>query len=291
MANPNPARITNPLWRVWEESSRIIPGVRLGGIYADKNGYHDTRNSNPPGDYSVVLTLDKQGPGDKAAAIDLTMSDGQMRLRTGYLKTACFHPDDDRVNGMREFYGTLDSRTVYGLIQNQPGGPWQQSYSDSSHLWHIHISIFRAFVDRWDMLEPLVSVLSGETWEAWKARKGTATPPPSGGTVADTANSRQWAPYGQPDAVGQRTIATMIDDLWGHLVYGTSPYDGAVSPMTQRSNHMVALLEAIKQKVDTLETPSVTLPEDAIRQIKEGLADDVAGRVLQKIAAVWNNQQ
>src|SRR5690606_15341013 len=45
-------------------------------------------------------------------------------------------------------------------------GPWRSSTADSSHLWHIHISFFRAFVSNWDVLASLVSVLAGEP--QWK---------------------------------------------------------------------------------------------------------------------------
>jgi hypothetical protein len=171
--NPNPARITPEMWRLWEESKLIIPGVRLGGIYANKPAYHNTVDANKqnyPGNYSIKLALDLRGPRDKARAIDLTMSDAEMKKRTGYLKRSALHPDDNRLDAVREFYGTLDGKTVYGLTHNGPGKPWERSSSDPSHLWHDHLSIFTEFVDDWEMLEPILSVLSGETWEAYVIR-------------------------------------------------------------------------------------------------------------------------
>ena len=30
-ANPNPARVTGAMWRLWEESRAVNPGVKLGG--------------------------------------------------------------------------------------------------------------------------------------------------------------------------------------------------------------------------------------------------------------------
>lgn len=176
MTNPNSSRITDPMWRLWIEVKPEIPGVRLGGIYANKSGYHNTRKNNQsrwPGNYSIRLSLDiSKGPSDKARAIDYTMSDAEMRKRTGYLRRSALDPRDDRLAAVREFYGTLDSKSVYGLIKSDEDGPWNSSSADSTHLWHIHISVFTAFVNIWSALESIVSVLAGDTYDQWLTRKG-----------------------------------------------------------------------------------------------------------------------
>lgn len=179
MTNPNPGKITDPLWSLWIVVKSKIPGVRLGGIYADNTGYHNTRNRLLhifPSSYSIRLTKDKQGPSDKAAGLDLTMSDAEMRKRTGYLRRSALHPDDDRLFGMREFIGTLDSAKVYCRIAGNEGIGQGHGYTDwtrdKSHLWHIHISILRAYLNNVLVMEGIASVLSGETWEQWNARKG-----------------------------------------------------------------------------------------------------------------------
>src|SRR5690606_682369 len=155
--NPDPSRITAAMWRMWTD--RPVSSWRLGGIYAHKPGYHSSREENLarwPGNSSIQLALDKQGPADKAAAIHYTVADSELRRRQRYRPDGAAR-NDPRLAAVREFYVTLDSRTVYGRIKVSRTGLWRASTADNSHLWHIHISIFRAYVDRWDELEPVLS--------------------------------------------------------------------------------------------------------------------------------------
>ena len=170
MTNPNPSVIPQAIWQLWLLSEQIIPGVRLGGVYAPKSGYHNTVNANKvswPGNYSIRLPLDLTQPANMARALDLTMDDAQMRLRTGYLRASALDPQDTRLDCLREFYGTLNNQTVYGLIKDNENGPWLSSTSDSSHLWHIHLSFFTDFCDNWTMVAPVASVLSGQSYSDW----------------------------------------------------------------------------------------------------------------------------
>jgi hypothetical protein len=171
--------ITDAVWWLWNAAQSFIPGVRLGGIYANKSGYHNTVDANQqswPGNYSIVLPLDLRKPHDKARALDLTMDATQMKLRTGYLQRAALHPVDNRLDGIREFYGTLDSSTVYGLINDGLGTAWRRSTSDASHIWHVHLSFFTDYVNNQPAMEAFASVLSGQTWEEWNGLQPTPVP-------------------------------------------------------------------------------------------------------------------
>ena len=171
--NPNPSRIAASTWSLWEAVEGVIPGVRLGGIYALKPGYHSTvadNRSRWPGNYSITLPLDLVGPHDKARAIDLTMSTTEMRKRTGYLKDSALDDADDRLFAVREFYGTTDGRNVYGLIKRTERGKWTRESSDTSHLWHIHIGIFTKHITSQYAHDAILSVLSGETYKEWQSK-------------------------------------------------------------------------------------------------------------------------
>lgn len=162
--NPNPARISGPEWQLWERAKEIITGVRLGGIFASKSGYHNTVDANRsrwPGNYSIRFALDTQhGPSDKARAIDLTMSDVQMRAYTRRLANAAA-AEDPRMRPVREFYGTVDSQVVTGRIRDSDGGAYRSSTSDSSHLWHIHVSFWAAYCADWTALSGVADILAG----------------------------------------------------------------------------------------------------------------------------------
>lgn len=175
MRNPNSARITDPMWQFWLAFKTIEPSVKLGGIFADKPGYHNTRAANNPKNYSVAdFALDRQGPPDKAAAIDLTFPDAQAsRYETiiKYSKRLLLSGkdmDDERGNYLREFYGQADAD------QAVEGWDFQRLItvsSDSSHLWHIHISVIRAYVNDPKAFRALFSILQGEPVAVWRARE------------------------------------------------------------------------------------------------------------------------
>lgn len=162
-ANPDPSRITTAMWRLWEGARVAIPGVRLGGIYANKSGYHNTVAANLArwaSNYSVRLAIDKQAPRDKARAIDFTLSTAQMKVVTKRLADAAAR-NDPRLKAVREFYGTLNGTVVYGRSKDGPTGAWRASSADSSHTWHIHISIFTPYVDDWAALAGILAVIAG----------------------------------------------------------------------------------------------------------------------------------
>lgn len=178
-SNPNPTRISAPMWRFWEEFSAFEDDAELGGIYADKTGYHNYRDALSSTDYSVEeVANDRKGSGKYADGIDLTLNESNMKKYSNRLKTA-YKSKDKRlfINGepaTREFIGTIDGDTVYcymltgGIPQGVGSDSGEDWGRDSSHLWHIHISIIRKFGDNWQIFSGLLSILKGEPYDDWE---------------------------------------------------------------------------------------------------------------------------
>lgn len=160
--------ITPELQYLADQLEILEPSSKLGGIYAFKPGYHSTRADNQanwPSNYSIKDSVDKGGPSDKAAAIDWTFPDAQagnyatIDKYSSRLLASGQNPEDDRLNGWREFYGQCDNDDgVEG---------WDFRYvvaatSDSSHLWHIHLSCDRDKVTSRENMDKLLAVLRGD---------------------------------------------------------------------------------------------------------------------------------
>lgn len=166
--------VTDEMAWLMSELLALEPGTQNGGIFANKSGYHNTRDNhlaNRPRDYSIQDAVDREGPGDKAGAFDWTFPDAQSSRYGSISKymsrivASGKDPDDPRLNNWREFYGQADGdREVEG---------WDSRYlvpvtSDSSHLWHIHGSVSRKYADDRATMEALLSVLKGESVEEWE---------------------------------------------------------------------------------------------------------------------------
>ncbi|GHJ15306.1 hypothetical protein TPA0908_33010 [Micromonospora sp. AKA38] len=192
-----------------EELLKLQPGSQNGGIYADKPGYHNTRAANSSDNYSVRDAEDKGGPSDKAAAYDWTFPEAQSlalsslqadpnadkKLPAGitaaasnYSNIARFsnrllasgqNADDPRLNGWKEFFGQTDNDTT---VEGWDFRYHRAASSDSSHLWHIHLSEDRDKVESYDNKQALLSVLRGETVDQWLNR-GSSGGVPAGQAV------------------------------------------------------------------------------------------------------------
>jgi hypothetical protein len=127
-----------------------LSSKQMSGIVGDSShtyGYHRGRHYVGPADYSVTLTADKTGDGEAACALDVKLSAADMELATKRLMAAC-RGNDPRVRCLREFFGTLDGTRVTGWDRHDPAALGDDGYttSDDSHLWHIHLSIYRSLV-------------------------------------------------------------------------------------------------------------------------------------------------
>jgi hypothetical protein len=171
------------LVRMVEAFCAAEPDARNSGLYAAKPGYHNTRRHHilgiiggSPDDYSIRLEADRDGSADKAAACDISFDSA--RLRGDFTVIAkysrrlydAFQNQDRRlfIGGqpvVREFFGNTDNdRDVegYSLSKISTGRPGTAT-SDSTHLWHIHISFHRRFAENQQAADQILSILLAQT--------------------------------------------------------------------------------------------------------------------------------
>lgn len=159
---------------LWPGFKAVEPKVQLGGILARKPGYHNSRDHLPSDDYSVAqFAVDREGPANEASAIDLTFPDAQsgnyatISKYSKRLEAAGRAGDADaRTRYIREFFGNTDSDST---VEGWDFSKNRASSSDSSHLWHIHISIHRKYINDVFAMKAILSILKGESVATWEA--------------------------------------------------------------------------------------------------------------------------
>ena len=81
-----------------------------------------------------------------------------MRAVTARLVSAA-KAGDPRLRALREFGGTTDGVRTHGFdlsTGRESFGEW-----DDSHLWHVHLSVYRAYANDAATLSPIASVMVG----------------------------------------------------------------------------------------------------------------------------------
>jgi hypothetical protein len=255
--NPNPSRITSEVWRFRDACLAMESGSddRDGGIYADKPGYHATRSQNDPGDYSVRDAPDKKGPSDKAAGFDWIFGAAQngdySRISVyGKRMLTAFNAHDPRCNVLREFLGQTDTdSTPEGLDFRY----FSKRTPDSSHAWHIHFSFVRAYVDVPGALEGVLSVLRGETLDAYLATGGDLYKiDGTGETMSFTEAQMRAFPWqydgqgiGENNASAVPPVKNSTLEYFDEVLRKTRSTDAAVATLTTKIDQIIATLAAM----------------------------------------------
>lgn len=145
------------------EFSGILGTSANGHTY----GYHRSRKwdiaygRDGAGDYSVQLVDDKAGDGDAASALDLKpKTSAGMILMTRRLIDATARRDP-RLRALREFFGTVNGRSVTGRDVRTG----RVVTADSTHLWHVHLSGLRRFVNDAAAWRAIMDVIAGKPLE------------------------------------------------------------------------------------------------------------------------------
>jgi hypothetical protein len=288
--NPNPTRISAALWRLWTDFDAAVASALLGGIYANKGGYHNYADALSSGDYSLAhVAADRRGSRSKASAIDITLSAADMKLVTGRLDKAARARDPRLyVHGgptLREFIGTLNGTTVYCWVFTggvplgvgaDSGVDWGR---DKSHLWHIHLSIIRQYCEDWAALDGVLSVMRGESLAAYQARTGGG----EASSMASVDDVYNLLDDGRRPEGQAQTHSGGIPVAW----IGRQFYD-----LHQRLNGIVTAIaavdeetaERVKAELDQVDA-AVAAVDTELDQVRAGV-EATPGQVVAQLAAV-----
>lgn len=144
----------------YDEIEKACPSAQLSGIYTDKPGYHNCRDRLPSSDYSVQRSWDKKGDAGAGGALDVTLSDADIKKFTQRLIDETKKSSDNGpLRALNCFYGTTNGYDVTGM--DVPGQYWVTS--DDSHLWHNHLSGKREFANDKAAWLDVADVMLGRT--------------------------------------------------------------------------------------------------------------------------------
>jgi hypothetical protein len=206
--NPYASTTTDAVWWLWLRLEELHSAGQLGGTYANKPGFHNKGNTikaTRPNDYSVRDKVNQSGPGmTHSSALDWTFPDAQsghyanIDKYSSRLLASMLDKNDPRLDlVLFEFYGQADNdRTVEGYNE------YREDYvsSDSSHLWHIHMSFLRSKCGDFWAMWALLTVLMGWSVAKWRASLPAGTP-------VVPAKPKPKPPVGIPEhAPGSRTL-------------------------------------------------------------------------------------
>jgi hypothetical protein len=136
----------------------------FSGIVGDaqhraEGGYHISREDQPATNYSISdFSDDREGSSNLAAAVDMTMDREAMVMVTGRL-AAAWSVRDPRLANVRAFNGTLDG--VNACRWDAANDPNVTTWADSTHLWHVHLEVFRKYADDVETARNILSVILG----------------------------------------------------------------------------------------------------------------------------------
>jgi hypothetical protein len=251
------------LYRMYKMLDPYLPSLRIGGVVGDTahvkgGGYHISRDDLKRGgqgaDYSIQAPADKRGPGNYASAIDLTLNPAEMKAVSSRLKAAMEGKDyDDRIEPLREFIGTIDGRNVCGWNRYQTGrrtGWYSSGYSDSSHLWHVHLSFFRDYCNDANSVAGVAEVVAGLPkgalgWKGAGATAPVATPPkPTLPTVPKPAPAETPTPP-KPEEPKLTTIRVASYNILGDA----AGIKGGEGPLSKRLPALIATIKSAKASV------------------------------------------
>lgn len=275
--NPWPGGITEQTW--WFGEQCVAMGGVSGGIYADKPGFHNTVVNNLakyPNNYSIALPILKVGPRDKARAFDWTFPEAKTKnyFRINQYSArmdVASRARDPRLRGLYEWFGTRDGANIGWNI-------WKNvfSSSDDTHDWHMHFSWITAYLLDWAGPQGVISVLRGETLQAYLARGGKLIGQSGTGETGDMDFNQSQQLYGVFNLA--ETVPLDTDEKPD----GTGALKDFPVPLTKRFNALEKKVDAIAAQV--AKPVEVALTADQLVILAREVAKLVKSDVLRPLA-------
>lgn len=289
----------------WEKvfASAVLSGIVGDLAHKQRGGYHISREDQPKDNYSVVRPDDKpgNGPSDRAAAIDMTMSTSDIikchtRLRTLWKNN---DPRMKYINAWNGWDGEGDAGR-YDVVTHTI------STASSDHKWHIHLEIRRKYVNDMAAMRAILSMLNGspavdanpskEEDDMTKDEMLTLLKSPEGRAAVASAvwTTDNIIPAPGNPKPGKNPDGTEVNTHWGAGYYLQNAYNAAVSARTYSSQSLnkdyvdenavasalasnTAFVDALSAKVAAKLPSNVEVsPEDLANALKTALREGVA---------------
>lgn len=163
----------SPLKWLADEWERAIGSAVCSGIVGDQahqnsTSKHNSRQDNPSGSWAVTHSKDQQGPGNMACAIDMSMSEKDMKLVHGRFKNLYNARSSDPRAPYVDCFNGWDGNGSPGRY-DLPAGTVSTTTDD--HKWHEHVESFYLYAgtddESWKAARAILSVVKGETAEQW----------------------------------------------------------------------------------------------------------------------------
>ncbi len=169
--NPNPVRISEPLWWLINELTDLTPTSFVdehGGVWVRQPGSHADAGwlkVNRPNDYSLRGPLQQNGPQQYGRAWDWTFPSAQAGNYAEIVKYSA---------RIRKAWNEGDPRTypLFEVLCEADNDYDPEGYvfypvkdfrvPDRTHKWHIHLGILTAYINDWDAMRGLRSLFAGE---------------------------------------------------------------------------------------------------------------------------------
>lgn len=154
------------LAREWEKlyPSAVFSGINGDDAHAQRPSKHNSRSFNRdkfgPNAWPITSSKDKQGPSDKACAVDMSMAKADMVKAHSRIKVVF---NNRRTDPRAPFFGAFNTWDGSGDAVRFNFLSGVAEYATPDHTWHCHGESFYMYVNSAAMVDAWLSALRGDT--------------------------------------------------------------------------------------------------------------------------------